>query len=68
MVNASAWHWLRSLGSLQGDADMRARDALPPDTDALVGSACRLAIRDWILNILMWLGMMMILATLLTFM
>jgi hypothetical protein len=68
MVNASAWHWLRSLSSLRGETDDQARNDLPPNIDALVGSACRLAIRDWILNILMWLGMMMILATLLTFM
>lgn len=67
MVNASAWHWLRSLGCQGGDADDHARDVLPPDADVLVSSACRLAIRDWMLTILMFGFAMMILATLITF-
>jgi hypothetical protein len=66
MVNASAWHWLRSLRNLRG-ADERKLDALPEDADALVSGACRLAIRDWILTILMFGFVMMILATQLTF-
>jgi hypothetical protein len=66
MVNASAWHWLRSLRNLRG-ADERKLDALPEDADALVSVACHLAIRDWILTILMFGFVMMILATQLTF-
>jgi hypothetical protein len=67
MVNASAWHWLRSLHSPPGTNDHTC-DELPAGTEALVSSACRLAIRDWILTILMFGVVMVILATQLTFM